>query len=228
MLGQRAVDDERRNQADRQVQVEDPAPRDGIGDEAADQWPHNRRDAPDAAEHGLHPRPLGQRVDFADDRERERNQPSRAQTLHGAEEHELRHGLRHAGQHRPGEEQRNRREIEPAATVQVGQPAPERDRGGRRQEIGGKDPAVVIEPAEARHHGRHRGADDRGLERGEEDSQQQARRDGPPTPRGEHHGRQTSVVRGHLTMLRREVPAKAGAGSSERFRPCRAGSRGRG
>ena len=79
LLGQRAVNNDRRHQADRQVQVEDPAPRDGIRDDAADERSHNRRDAPDAAEHRLHPRPLGQRVDFADDRERQRNQAAGAQ-----------------------------------------------------------------------------------------------------------------------------------------------------
>ena len=66
-----------------------------------------------------------------------------------------------------------------ASSIQVRQSPPYRDRGGRRQEIRGKDPTVMRQAAERRNHRRHRGTDDRRFERAETHAEQEPGGDGP-------------------------------------------------
>ena len=82
--------------------------------------------------------------------------------------------VRRAREDRSDEEDRDAGQIHPPAAVQIGQPAPDRHRGGGRQQVGREDPAVVRQPAERGDHGRHRRADDGRFERAEAHAEQEA------------------------------------------------------
>ena len=167
-------DHNRRQDTERQVQVEDPAPRQRVGDIAADERAGNRRDAPDAAEQRLGACALFERVQLADDRHAERDDGAGAQSLDRAKDDQLRHRGRGAGQRGSQDEDGDAGEIQPAAAIEIRQPSPDRHRRRRRQQVCGEHPAVVREAAERGNDGRHRGADHGGLERAEAHAEQQA------------------------------------------------------
>jgi hypothetical protein len=76
-------------QADRQVDVEDPAPARPVGQPAAEQRPGHRRDAEHGPEVALVAAALAGRDDVADDAEGDREQPAAADALQGPEEDQL-------------------------------------------------------------------------------------------------------------------------------------------
>lgn len=96
--------DDQGEHPDGEVDVEHPPPRQMVHEEPADQ----RADHAGAGEHGagavLVAAPLPRRDEFADDGQRHRHQPARAESLHGAEGDQLAHGLGQPRHHRPGQE----------------------------------------------------------------------------------------------------------------------------
>ena len=113
------VDDRQRKQADRKVDVEDPAPRQVVDDEAAGERSDHGRDAEDAAEEALIAPALarGDNVtDYGDGRD---YQPAAAEALHDAERDELGQVLGHPAQRRAGEEDDNRRLQHDAAAEEI-------------------------------------------------------------------------------------------------------------
>ncbi len=200
----RQRDHDRRENAQRQIQIEDPAPGQRVRDVAADQRAGDRRDAPDAAEDRLRPCALLERVQLADDRHAERDDRAGAQPLDRAEDDELRHRGRRARERGSQDEDGNAGEIQPPASIEIRQPSPDRHRSGRRQQVCGKHPAVVREPAERRDHRRHGGSDDGCLERAEAHAEQQAGGDRLAAALADRHRRQP--VR-HLSSVPRAFTA---------------------
>src|SRR5690606_14538798 len=70
-----------------------------------------------------------------------------ADTLDGAEEDQLRHVLRETAERGADEEDDDRELVDALPAIQVGDLAPERRRGGRRQQVGSDDPRKVLQPA---------------------------------------------------------------------------------
>ena len=103
------ADDHERDDPDRDIDVEDPAPRQVVDEESAEQRPDHRGDPEDRAEEPLVPAPLAGRDDVADHRDRRHDQPAGAEALEGAEGDQLGHVLREAAEHRPDEEDRRSR-----------------------------------------------------------------------------------------------------------------------
>ncbi len=199
-----------RQDTERQIQVEHPAPRQRVGDIAAHERAGNRRDAPDAAEQRLGACALFERVQFADDRHAERDDGAGTHSLDRAKHDQLRHRCRGAGEGGSRDEDGDAGEIQPAAAVQIGQPPPDRHRRCRRQQVRGEHPAVVREAAEGGDDGRHRGPDHGGLERAEAHPEQQARRDRPAAAPAD--GQRRRHVR-HLSRVPRTLtPAGARTG----------------
>src|SRR6266542_3063288 len=81
-----------------QVDVEDPAPRDGVGQEPADQRTHERGHAPDSGEVPLHLRAALEAIEVVDDGHADGDERARAQPLDGAKRDQLGHALGEAGQ----------------------------------------------------------------------------------------------------------------------------------
>ena len=90
-----ARDHRQRDEAERKVDVEDPAPGEVVDEEAAEQRPGDDRDAEDAAEQALVAAALARRDDVPDDRHRDDDQAAAAEPLHRSEDDQL--------QHAPGE-----------------------------------------------------------------------------------------------------------------------------
>ena len=163
-----------RQRADRQVDVEDPAPRQVVGEHAAEQRPGHAGDHEDHLDVALVAPTLARGHDLGDDRHRERHQPAGAQALEGAEADQLGEVLSGAAQRRTGEEHGDRGEEERLAAVEVARAAPQRHRDGGAEQIGGDDPRKLVDPAEVADDRRQRRGHDRLVERREQHRQQQA------------------------------------------------------
>ena len=87
-------DHREREQAQRQVDVEDPAPGEVVDEEPAEERPDHGRDAEDGAEETLVFAPLAWRHDVPDHGHRRHDQAAAADPLEGAERDQLAHVLR--------------------------------------------------------------------------------------------------------------------------------------
>ena len=97
---QHSGDDEQGDDAERNVDVEDPAPGQVLGEEAAEQGPGHVGDAEDDAEVAHVLATLAGRDDVAHDGLGPDHQPAGPDPLDGPEGDELDHGLGQPGQHR--------------------------------------------------------------------------------------------------------------------------------
>ncbi len=107
------VADDDRDDRQRHVDVEDPAPV-GLGEVAADQRAGDRRDAEHRAEQALVAAALPGRDHVRDDRERQRHQTAGAEALDAPGDDQLGHVLRQAGQQRADQERADREQEAPA------------------------------------------------------------------------------------------------------------------
>ncbi len=82
-----------REQAEGEIDIKDPAPREMINDQPTQRWTNNAGEAPHAAEEPLHPGSLFQRKNIANDGEYNGQNCARAQALDSAEDDELLHRL---------------------------------------------------------------------------------------------------------------------------------------
>jgi hypothetical protein len=172
-VGQR--DDQQAEEAERQVDVEDPAPRQMLGEQSAGQWSEHGR----GAERGTEVAHVAAQLAGADDvgahRHRDRQQAAGAHALDGPERDELVERLRDPGQRRTGDEHHDGDQEHRLAAVQVAQLAGQR-RGDRHgEEIGGDHPGQVLEVAEIAGDRRQCRRDHRLVQRG------QQQRKGQPT-----------------------------------------------
>ena len=96
-VGQQPLDHEQRDDADRDVDVEDPVPAQVLGQPAADERAGDEGDAEHGPEQALVLAPLLGREHVSDDRERDREQRTGADALDASEEDEHPHVLTQAG-----------------------------------------------------------------------------------------------------------------------------------
>ncbi len=160
-------DDDERDDADRQVDVEHPAPAEVLGEEPAEEGAQHARDAEDGAEEALVLSALARGDQVADDRHRQHHEAAAAQPLERPEADELRHVLGDPAEGRADQEDHDRGLEELLAAVLVAELAPERGRGRGGQQIGGHHPRQVVEPAQLADDRRERRGDD-GLVEGRE------------------------------------------------------------
>ena len=175
--GQRPPDDDQHDQADGNVDEEDPVPADGIGQDPADGRTDERAHPEDRAEIALVLAALGRREDVADDGQRDREQRAGAQPLQPAEGEELPHLLADAAQQRADEEDADADDEDRPPAEDVGQLAVQRPRDGGRQQVRGEGPDVDAVAAQVADDDRQRGADDRLVEGREEDAEQHRAQD---------------------------------------------------
>ena len=164
----RAHDDDQRERAQRQVDEEDPAPRRGVGQRAAEQRAGHRGGRPRGADVALVLAALARREEVGDRGLAQRNQAARAHALQRPEGDQLAHRLRRPAERGPEQEDRDRDDEEPPPPVEVAQLAVERDGHRGREQVRGDDPREVLEPVQVGDDVRQRGRDDRLVERGEQ------------------------------------------------------------
>jgi len=95
---EQAPDHGQRDQADRQVDVEDRVPAEVVGQGAADCGPGEEGHTEHEAEQALVLAALGRGEQVTDDREGDREQRTGAQALDASEQHQLPHLLAQAGE----------------------------------------------------------------------------------------------------------------------------------
>ena len=166
-------DDRERDDADRQVDVEDPPPAQVLGNEASGERPDDARQPEDRTEVTHVPAPLAGADDVADDRLGADHQPAGADPLQRPEPDQLGHVLRQPGQGRADQEDDDRRLEELLAAVQVAELAPQRGRDRRGENVGGHHPGQVVQAMQVTRDRRQGRGDDRLIERGQEHAEHQ-------------------------------------------------------
>ena len=180
-------DDQDREHADREVDVEDPAPGDLVDEEAAEQRPGDRGDGEDRADQAHVTPALTGRDDVSDDCLRTHHQAAGAYPLEEPEADQLAHRLAETRQHRADEEDDDRREEHGLAPVHVAELAVDRRRDGRGEQVRRDDPRQVVEAAQVTDDRGQRRGDDRLVERRQEHAEHQ---------RGEDRGQRASAQPG--------------------------------
>ena len=191
----RLVHDRReRDEADRHrqdpygnVHVEDPAPAQVVSEISADSRPNDRRQPEDPAEDALQLRALGGGIEVADGREDAGEEHAAEDPLDAPKCDELGHVLGLPAERGRQDESDHPSEQKRLAAEEIPEFARDGSERRRRDQICRCDPRVVLEAIEVGDDPRERGADDRLIERREEQ--------GEPDP----NGRQDPCVSGHLT-----------------------------
>ena len=176
---ERDRDHAQRDDPHRQVDVEDPAPAEVVDEEPAEQRADDRREPEHGAEVALVLAALARRDDVADDGQRDHDQPAGAEPLHGAKADQLPHALREAAERRADEEDHDRGLEDDLAPVEIAELAVERPGNRRGQQVRRDDPGQMVEPAELADDGRQRRRDDRLVERGQQQDEQERAEDQP-------------------------------------------------
>ena len=166
-----------RDEADRQVDVEDPAPGEVVDEEAAEQRPDHGRDAEDPAEVALVAAAFAGRDDVPDHGDRDHDQAAGAEPLDRAETDQLGHVLAQPAQHRAGEEDHDRRLQHDLSAVEVAQLAVHRTDHRRGEQVRRDDPGELRDSSEVADDRRQRRRDDRLVERGEQQHEQERAED---------------------------------------------------
>ena len=174
---------------DRQVDPEDKRPAHILDEEGAERRAEDRGNAEHPREIPLDPRPLGRRVDVADDGRGNRLDRAGTGTLQRAEENQRPHPPSKATQQRSHEKQAGAGEEHRLAAIEIGQSAVDRDRHRLGQQKGGERPAEQGKPAEIGDDRRHGGGDDRALRGGQDDRHHRGRENQPAAWNG--FGRKT-------------------------------------
>src|SRR6266576_3136483 len=171
-----------RETADRQVDVEDPAPARVVDNEPTDKRADDRGAREDRADQPLIAPAVPGRDDHPDHREGQREDPSGSDALNGAEDDQLPHVLRRTAEGRTEEEDHDRDDEEGLAAVDVAQLPVQRHGHGRAEHVRGEDPRVLRDPAEVGDDLRQRRCNDRLVERGEQQRHHQpgVDREDPP------------------------------------------------
>src|SRR5919107_3513942 len=154
-------DDEReRDDAEGQVDVEEPPPGEVVGDPTTHQRSRDGGDPEDGADVAHVPAALAGAYDVAYDGLRERHDGAHPEALHGAGGDEPPEVLRRPCQNGAQHEDDDPRDVETAPTVDVGEFADDRNGHGGGEECRGGDPGVMLYTTQLRDDDRHGGRDD--------------------------------------------------------------------
>ena len=167
------ADHQQREQAERQIDIEDPAPGGVLHQKTADQRADHRREAKNAAEQPLIATTIGGWDDVGDRRHADHHQAAAAEPLQAAHQHQLGHVLRQPAEGGADEKQPNRHLQHDFATEQIAEFTVQRHRDGGAEDIGGDHPGKLVQPAQFADNRRQRGGDNGLIQRREQHHQQQ-------------------------------------------------------
>ncbi len=181
--------EDRGGDAERHVDVEDPRPRPGIGDPAAEGRTEARAEHRADAEDRL-PGALSFRREGLDhDRLADRQQGTAAHALDHAEHHQLRQRAGGAAQERRGREQDDRADEVAAPAERRGEEARHRDHDHVGDDVRRRHPRDLVHGrAEIPHHGGQRDVDDAGVQDLEDHGEHHADDHQPLAGRESHRG----------------------------------------
>ena len=161
----------------REVDVEDPAPRQVIDQEPSEQRADHGRHAEYGAEEPLVAPTVARREDVPDHRHRRDDQPSGAESLERAKGDQLSHVLGDTAEGGTDEEDHDRRLQDDLASVEVTELPVHRAGHGRGQEVRRHDPRQVLDAAQLADDRRQRRRHDRLVERRQEEHEQERAED---------------------------------------------------
>ena len=191
--------------ADRQVDVERPAPAEVVDEKAAE---HRAAYARHRESHSLIAHPateLASRNDVCRHRHRHRAEAAAAEPLNEARSQQLVHRLGDPAGHRSDDEENHRAEQDALAAELVAELAVQRHDDDLSQQIRRGHPRHPRESAQILGDGGQRRGDDRAVERGHHHGQLQAYEDDdglPRNARGHRSSRRRTIGKGHPTDLR--------------------------
>jgi hypothetical protein len=148
-----------------------------IGEEAAEQRTHHRRDTEHRSERALIPAAVAQRNDLADEGGGGHHDGAAADALQRPRPDKHGHRPGQSAQHRADEEEKDRRGEDELAAEQVAQLADDRGDNRRGEQVAGHHPGLMAGAAEIRHHRRQRGGDDRLVQCGQQHAKQHRNED---------------------------------------------------
>ncbi|MNM39070.1 hypothetical protein D3C81_498390 [compost metagenome] len=172
-VSERTANGPQGDQPQRQVDPEHPAPRQVLGQPAAQHWPGHAGRSVHAAEVALVAAAFAWGHEVANDCLAHRDHPACADTLQYPGQHQLRHVLGHGAGNGGQGEQADAGEDHPAPAVKVAQFAVDRHGHGHGHHITGDDPGQQADIAELRRDGGQRDGDDGLVQCAEEDGQHQ-------------------------------------------------------
>ncbi len=198
--------DDEDDDRDRNIDVERPAPAQVVGEQAAQRGPDDRGDAEDGAQRTLVAPAIPQRDDVGDQRHRGHHQPAAADPLDRPRADQHHHVLRDAAEHRAADEDEHADLEDRLAAEQVAELAGQH-RGDRLgQQVGRDDPGHVPGAAEIRDDGRQCRRDDRLVQSGEQQAEQDRREDDVRLAPTRHRGRVTAGHAASLPVFRAGLP----------------------
>ncbi|GAA3477404.1 hypothetical protein GCM10018966_019340 [Streptomyces yanii] len=172
-------DDGQRDQSERDVDVEAPAPGRVVGEEAAEQRSGDGRETEGGADQPHETAALAGRYDVRDDRLDPDHEPAAADALDGTEGDQLVHGPGPAGQ-RGADDEDDDGELEDAlAAEEIAEFAVDRQPDGGGEEIGGDGPGHLLQAVQLTDDLRQGGGDDHLVERREQQGEHQSEEDQP-------------------------------------------------
>ena len=137
---QDARGERQRDDADRQVDEEDPAPGDVVDEPAAEDRAQDRAEQHRDADDAHHAADALRAGGAGEDRHAERHQHAAAEALQHAEGDQRLRRPGEARERRADEEEGDREHVEPLGAEAVGGPAGERDHGRQRERVAGRRP----------------------------------------------------------------------------------------
>ena len=208
-------DEEGRDDADRNVGEENPAPVVGVGDDAAEGRPQHRRD--DGRDRGdaKGRAALFRRKGVEDDRLLVRLQAAAEEALQQPEDDELRQAVGDAAQKRADREHRDADQEIALAADHRAEPAGDGQHDAVGDEIGGQRPGrLVVARRQAAGDMRQRDIDDRRVEDLHEGRERHDDGDGPWVARGPPLGVRIRLRHFSLTVGTTEMPSGSGRSGS--------------
>ena len=172
-------DDEERQDAERDVDVEAPAPGGVVGEEAAEQRPGDGGQSEGGADQAHVAAALPGRYDIGHDRLDADHEAAAADALDGAEDDQFVHRARPARQRRADDEDENGEDEDRLAAEEVTELAVEGQTDGRGQQVGRHRPGHLVQTVQFADDLRQGGGDDGLVERREQQRQHQADEDQP-------------------------------------------------
>ncbi len=168
--------------AEGQVDIEDPAPGQVGHAQPADEGPDHGRHAEHGPEETHVPAAFAGRDDIADDRLGADQQSPATEPLEGAKGNQLGHGVAESRQGRADDENDDGSLKEDLTAILVPQLSPQRGRDRRGQQIRRHDPREMGAAVEIPHNGRERSGDDRPVESGQQEPEEERTEDEPEPP----------------------------------------------
>src|SRR6185369_15104464 len=177
LRGKSHCQNSQRDDSQRKIDVEDPAPGQVRRKVSTEQWTGDRSNSKSSAKDPLVSSAISRRNDVAHDCLRRDHQSATTETLNRTKQDQVSHGLTQTAQRRTDQENDDCKLKYALSTVEIAELAVDWSDDGLGQKIRGDDPRKMFQSAELADDSRKRCRNDRRVERSEQHDEQQAAED---------------------------------------------------